>query len=68
MFDTKMLLQSRTVWANLVGLGSLSLSLMGFQTTGLDQGLLTDRMLELVAAGSFVASTVFRIVATKRLT
>jgi len=67
MFDTKTLLQSRTVWANVVGFGSIALSLMGFQTMGLDQGLLTDRLLELVAAGSFVASTVFRVIATKRL-
>jgi lysozyme family protein len=67
MFDTKTLLQSRTVWSNVVGFGSIALSLMGFQTMGLDQGLLTDRLLELVAAGSFVASTVFRVIATKRL-
>jgi hypothetical protein len=51
-----------------VGLGSLALSIMGFQTTGLDQGILTDRLLEVVAAGSFVASTIFRVIATKRLT
>lgn len=67
MFDTKTLLQSRTIWANVVGFGSIALSLMGFQTAGLDQGLLTDRLLEIVAAGSFVASSVFRVVATKRL-
>lgn len=67
MFDTKTLLQSRTIWANVVGFGCIALSLMGFQTAGLDQGLLTDRLLELVAAGSFVASTVFRVIATKRL-
>ncbi len=67
MFDTKTLLQSRTVWANVVGFAALGLSLMGFQTTGLDVGLVTDRLLDLVAAGSFVASTFFRVVATKRL-
>ena len=67
MIDTKTLLQSRTIWANVVGFGSIALSLMGFQTAGLDQGLLTDRLLEIVAAGSFVASSVFRVVATKRL-
>ncbi len=67
MFDTKTLLQSRTVWANVVGFASLGLSLMGFQTSGLDVGLVTDRLLEFVAAGSFVASTFFRVVATKRL-
>lgn len=67
MFDTKTLLQSRTVWANVVGFASLGLSLMGFQTTGLDVGLVTDRLLEFVAAGSFVASTFFRVFATKRL-
>ncbi|MCU0817886.1 MAG: glycoside hydrolase family 108 protein [Beijerinckiaceae bacterium] len=67
MFDSKALLQSRTVWANVVGLGSLALSVMGFQTVGLDQSVLTDRLLEVVAAGSFVASTIFRVIATKRL-
>ncbi len=49
------------------GFAALGLSLMGFQTTGLDVGLVTDRLLDLVAAGSFVASTFFRVVATKRL-
>jgi lysozyme family protein len=67
MIDTKSLVQSRTIWANLIGLGSLALSMAGFQTAGLDTGLLTDRVLEVVAAGSFVASSVFRVIATKRL-
>ncbi|CAN1509856.1 zliS Lysozyme family protein [Rhabdaerophilaceae bacterium] len=64
---TKTFFQSRTVWANIIGFGCLVLSLLGFRTGDLDVNLLTDRVLEMIAAGSFVASTVFRIIATKRL-
>ncbi len=64
--DTKTILQSRTVWANVIGLASLGLSLFGYG--GLDVGGLTDAVLQTVTAGSFVASTLFRIKATTRLT
>ncbi len=65
---TKTFFLSRTVWANLIGFGSLALSILGFRTGEIDANLLADRILEIIAAGSFIASTVFRVVATKRLT
>jgi len=67
MFDTKPILLSRTVWANLVGLMALALGLFGFDTASLDEAALVDSILQLVAAGSFVLSTFFRIVATRQL-
>lgn len=62
---TKSILQSRTVWANLIGLASLGLSLFGYG--GIDVGGLTDAVLQTVTAGSFIASTVFRIKASAKL-
>lgn len=63
---TKSILESRTVWANLIGLASLGLSIFGYGA--LDVGGLTDAVLQMVAAGSFVASTLFRITAKAKLT
>lgn len=62
---TKSILQSRTVWANVIGLVSLGLSALGYGT--LDVGGLTEAILQTVTAGSFVASTLFRIGAKARL-
>ncbi|OYU49050.1 MAG: acetylmuramidase [Rhizobiales bacterium PAR1] len=64
---TKGILTSRTVWANAIGIGALALSWLGFDTSGLDKGALTDSLLQALAGVSFVASTMFRILATKRL-
>lgn len=68
MDQTKTLLASRTLWSNVIGLTAVGLSLAGFDTKLLDPGALADAALQVVAAGGFIASTVFRIVATKRLT
>src|SRR5215212_308623 len=46
---------------------ALGLALFGFDTAGLDEGALVDSILQLVAAGSFVLSTFFRIIATRQL-
>lgn len=62
---TKTILQSRTIWANLIGLASLGLSFFGYGA--LDVGGLTDAVLQTVAAGSFIASTVFRVKANAKL-
>lgn len=64
---TKTFLASRTIWANLVGLFALTLSFMGFDTTGLDKSALTENLLQAVAAISFVASTLFRVLASRRI-
>ena len=65
--DTKSLLSSRTVWANLVGLAAVLLSIFGFDTSTVDSASLADAIAQAVAGISFVASTVFRVTATKRL-
>ncbi len=67
MFDTKSILASRTIWANLIGFAALVLGLFGFDASALSTGAFEEALVQLVAAGSFVASTVFRIVATKQI-
>lgn len=64
---TKTILQSRTVWANAIGFASIALSIFGFKTGEIDVNLVADKALEAVAAVSFIASTVFRVLATKKL-
>jgi len=67
MTDTKAILASRTVWANLVGLVALLLGVLGFDASALDADPFVETVVQLVAAASFIASTVFRILATKRV-
>lgn len=67
MHTVKTPLASRTVWANLVGLAALALPLVGIDASELDTERLAEAAATLVAAGSFIASTVFRVVATSRL-
>ena len=68
MTDTKSVLASKTVWANLIGLAVLALGFLGVETGAIDQGALAEALTQLVAAASFIASTVFRVSATRRLT
>lgn len=63
----KTILSSRTIWANAIGMGALALSWLGFDTSGVDKSALTDHLLQAIAGLSFVASTLFRVIATKRL-
>ncbi|MBF9232073.1 hypothetical protein [Microvirga alba] len=67
MIDTKTILASRTVWANIIGLVALLLSVLGFDATDLGTSALTEAVVQLVAAASFIASTIFRILATKQI-
>lgn len=64
---TKTILSSRTIWANAIGMGALALSWLGFDTSAVDKSALTDHLLQVIAGLSFVASTLFRVIATKRL-
>ena len=64
---TKSFITSKTVWANIIGFGALVLSVFGFNTAGIDPNVFADHILQIIAAGSFVLSTVFRVVATKRI-
>ena len=67
MMDTKTILASRTVWANLIGLAALSLGLFGFDASALNAGAFQEALVQFIAAASFIASTVFRILATKQI-
>ena len=67
MFDTKTILASRTVWSNLIGLAALVLGLFGFDGSALATGAVEEALLQIIAAGSFIASTLIRIVATKQI-
>jgi len=64
---TKTIISSRTVWANGIGLLAVLLSWFGFDTAGLDKTAVTDNLFQAVAAVSFVASTFFRVIASKKL-
>jgi lysozyme family protein len=67
MTDAKSILASRTVWTNLVGLASIGLALVGIEVGDVDANRLAEAAAQLVAAASFLGSTVFRIAATRRL-
>lgn len=67
MEDTKTILASRTVWANLVGLFALVLGLLGFDASTLEAGAFAEAATQFVAAASFIASSVFRVLATKQI-
>jgi hypothetical protein len=67
METTKGVLASRTIWANIIGLASVGLGLAGVKTGGLDVNGLADAAVQIVTAGSLIASTFFRIAATKQI-
>lgn len=67
MIDAKSILASRTVWANLIGLAALVSSVFGFDTGDVDVNGVADAASRIVAAVSFIASTAFRVMATKQI-
>ncbi len=67
MTEPKSLLSSRTVWANLVGLAAVLLSIFGVDASTMDSPGMADAVAQSVAGISFVASTIFRVIATRRL-
>lgn len=67
MTDVKSILSSRTVWSNFIGITALGLSAAGFDTKGFDGSGVVDAGLQVVAGASFLASTFFRVLATRRL-
>ena len=58
---------AETVWANLSGLVALVLGLFGFDTSELGTGAVEEAIVQFIAAASFIASMVFRILATKQI-
>jgi hypothetical protein len=67
MNDMKTLVQSRTLWANVIGLVAITLSGFGFKSAGVDTDQIVDVILQVVAGMSFLFSTAFRILATKKI-
>ena len=67
MLDTKTILASRTVWANLIGLAAVILGLFGFDASALNGSAFQEALVQFIAAASFVASTIFRIMATRQI-
>ncbi|MBX3537397.1 MAG: glycoside hydrolase family 108 protein [Chelatococcus sp.] len=61
MGNLRTILLSRPIWANLVGLASIMLSLAGLDTTGLDTAGFSDALLQVIAGGSFIASSVLQL-------
>ncbi len=61
-------LQSRTIWANLVGFAALGLNVLGFNgISPEEQSQLVGHLLNLVQAGGFIAAVLFRAIARERL-
>jgi hypothetical protein len=55
------------VWANIVGLAAIGLSLAGIDVGADDANRLAEAAAQIVAAASFIGSTVFRTAASHRL-
>jgi hypothetical protein len=53
------------VWANLIGFLALVLAATGFP--GLDPEPLVEAIMQVIAGAGFIASTVFRVIATRRI-
>jgi hypothetical protein len=67
MNDMKTLVQSRTLWANLIGFIAIVLSSFGFKPSGVESTQIVDVILQIVAGVSFLFSTAFRVLATKKI-
>jgi hypothetical protein len=67
MTDAKQIFASRTIWANIVGLLALGASFFGVNVDDSEAEKLTDAILQALAAVSFIASTIFRLLATRRI-
>jgi hypothetical protein len=67
MPDTKSILESRTIWSNLIGLLALLLALLGRSIGIEEQSQIVDAILQIVAGASFIVSTLFRVLAEHKL-
>lgn len=66
MNEIKTMLQSRTVWAAIIGFFAVIADALGVNV-GAEQGEIIDAVMKLVEAVSFMAAMVFRIRATARI-
>ncbi len=68
MTDFKGMFASRSVWAGIVGFIAVALDMFGVSLgVDFDEGQTVDAILKLVEAISFLASIIFRVIATKRI-
>ncbi|HRK23557.1 MAG TPA: glycosyl hydrolase 108 family protein [Beijerinckiaceae bacterium] len=67
MNGSKSLIESRTVWANVIGLAAFGAGLLGVDVGGVDQSAVVDSVLKVVTGASFIASMLFRIGATRKI-
>jgi DNA-binding NarL/FixJ family response regulator len=67
LINTKSILSSRTIWANIVGLFAFLLSATGISISAIDQNALVTAILSVITGGSFIASSYFRIKAEQKL-
>ncbi len=67
MSQVKNIFQSRTIWSNIIGLGAVAVSYFGIDTISIDQPKILDSVAQIIAAGSFISSSVFRVLANRKL-
>jgi len=67
MNEIKNLLQSKTVWSNIIGIASLLSPSAAKILLGVDPGAIAEAVSNGIAFVAFLTSTWSRIVATKRL-
>jgi lysozyme family protein len=67
MDKTKTLLTSRTLWANMIGFAAVIAGHLGYDASSVDGPGLIEAGSHAIAALSFIASSVFRVVATRRI-
>ena len=67
MNEAKSILQSRTIWANCIGLAAVLLPAFGFDTSSVEPQRVIDTAAQVVAGASFLLSTLFRVTASKKL-
>jgi lysozyme family protein len=67
MNDVKSLFQSRTIWSNIIGLSAITIAHFGIDVSTIDQSKVLDSVVQIIAAGGFISSSIFRIFATKKL-
>lgn len=67
MLDSKSIFQSRTLWANLVGIVCFGLSIVGIDTCGIDKNQIIDTILQGITFLSFILSSLWRLKASTKL-
>lgn len=67
MNDTKGLLQSKTFWGAIIGLGALGLNALGYTVTAQDQTTIIGYVADLGGLVGGVLAIYGRIVATKKI-